>query len=141
MCQAMGRAQSILSRWVTEQPTSFPPIVINITDGQATDGDPAAAATALRNLKTEDGELLLFNIHVSSTPALPIQFPGDEPALPDDYAKLLFRMSSTLPEYMKNIAAEEGIPVGTSPRGFVFNGDMVSVIRFLDIGTRPTSLR
>jgi hypothetical protein len=141
MCQAMGRAQSILSRWVNEQPTSFPPIVINITDGHATDGDPAQAAAALRSLKTEDGELLLFNIHVSSTPAQPIQFPSDESGLPDDYAKGLFKMSSTLPDYMKSIAAEEGIPVGDSPRGFVFNGDMVSVIRFLDIGTRPTSLR
>ena len=91
--------------------------------------------------KTEDGHLLLFNIHVSSTPSSPIEFPSDESALPDDHAKLLFRMSSPLPDYMKSIAMEEGIPVGNSPRGFVFNGDMVSVIRFLDIGTRPTSLR
>ena len=141
MCQAMGRAQSILSRWVTEQPTSFPPIVINITDGQATDGDPASAANALKDLKTEDGQLVLFNIHVSSTPSSPTEFPSDEAGLPDDYAKILFRMSSSLPDYMKNIAMEEGIQVGNSPRGFVFNGDMVSVIRFLDIGTRPTSLR
>ena len=141
MCQAMGRAQSILSRWVTEQPTSFPPIVINITDGQATDGDPAAAANTLKDLKTEDGHALLFNIHVSSTPSSPIEFPGNESGLPDDYAKLLFRMSSPLPDYMKVIAAEEGFPVGDSPRGSVFNGDMVSVIRFLDIGTRATSLR
>src|ERR1700686_2166556 len=111
MCQAMGRAQSILSRWVTEQPTSFPPIVINITDGQATDGAPASAAASLRNLKNEDGEVLLFNIHVSSTPASPIQFPGEESPLPDNFAKVLFRMSSTLPDYMKNIAAEEAIPV------------------------------
>ena len=135
------RAQSILGRWVTEQPTSFPPIVINITDGQATDGDPAAAANTLKDLKTEDGPVLLFNIHVSSRPASPIEFPSDESRLPDDYAKHLFRMSSPLPGYMKTIAIEEGIPVGDSPRGFVFNGDMVSVIRFLDIGTRPTSLR
>ena len=141
MCQAMSRAQSILGRWVTEQPTSFPPIVINITDGQATDGDPAATANALKDLKTEDGQVLLFNIHVSSRPASPIEFPSDEARLPDDYAKHLFRMSSPLPEYMKTIAREEGIPVGDSPRGFVFNGDMVSVIRFLDIGTRATSLR
>ena len=141
MCQAMSRAQSILGRWVTEQPTSFPPIVINITDGQATDGDPAATANALKDLKTEDGQVLLFNIHVSSRPASPIEFPSDEARLPDDYAKHLFRMSSPLPGYMKTIAIEEGIPVGDSPRGFVFNGDMVSVIRFLDIGTRPTSLR
>jgi uncharacterized protein YegL len=141
MCQAMSRAQSILGRWVTEQPTSFPPIVINITDGQSTDGDPTSAAAALKALKTEDGELLLFNIHVSSTSSSPIQFASDESSLPDDYSKALFRMSSVLPDYMKSIAAEEGIPVGASPRGFVFNGDMVSVIRFLDIGTRPTSLR
>lgn len=141
MCQAMSRAQSILGRWVNEQPTSFPPIVINITDGAATDGDPAATAMALKDLKTEDGQLLLFNIHVSSTPASPTEFPSDESALPDDYARLLFRMSSPLPDYMKSIAMEEGINVGNSPRGFVFNGDMVSVIRFLDIGTRPTSLR
>jgi hypothetical protein len=141
MCQAMGRAQSILSRWVTEQPTSFPPIVINITDGQATDGDPAAAASALKDLKTEDGQVLLFNIHVSSTPSSPIEFPSNESGLPDDYARLLFRMSSPLPDYMKVIAGEEGFPIGDSPRGFVFNGDMVSVIRFLDIGTRATSLR
>jgi hypothetical protein len=141
MCQAMSRAQSILSRWVTEQPTSFPPIVINITDGQSTDGDPTSAAAALKALKTEDGELLLFNIHVSSTSSSPIEFASDESALPDDYAKGLFRMSSPLPDYMKSIAAEEGVSVGAAPRGFVFNGDMVSVIRFLDIGTRPTSLR
>jgi hypothetical protein len=132
---------AVLSRGVTEQRTSFPPIVINITDGQATDGDPGAAANGLKDLKTEDGQVLLFNIHVSSTSALPIEFPSDESRLPDDYAKHLFRMSSPLPGYMKTIAREEGIPVGDSPRGFVFIGDMVSVIRFLDIGTRPTSLR
>ncbi len=141
MCQAMARAHSILNRWVSEQPTSFPPIVINITDGQATDGDPTGAAASLKDLKTEDGHLLLFNIHVSSTAASPVEFPSDEGNLPDDFAKLLFRMSSPLPDYMKNIASEEGIQVGDSPKGFVFNGDMVSVIRFLDIGTRPTSLR
>ena len=141
MCQAMGRAQSILGRWVTEQPTSFPPIVINITDGQATDGDPAGAANALKDLKTEDGHVLLFNIHVSSTSSSPIEFPSSEAGLPDDYARLLYRMSSPLPDYMKVIASEEGFSIGDSPKGFVFNGDMVSVIRFLDIGTRATSLR
>jgi hypothetical protein len=26
-------------------------------------------------------------------------------------------------------------------RGFAFNADMVSLIRFLDIGTRPSNLR
>ena len=31
--------------------------------------------------------------------------------------------------------------VTDNSRGFVFNADIVSVIRFLDIGTRPSTLR
>ena len=38
-------------------------------------------------------------------------------------------------------AAAEGYPVTDGSRGFVFNADIVSVIRFLDIGTRPSNLR
>jgi hypothetical protein len=61
--------------------------------------------------------------------------------LPDKYAKLLFKMSSVLPEYMRTIAQQEGFSTSDSTRGFVFNADIVSVIRFLDIGTRPSNLR
>ena len=42
---------------------------------------------------------------------------------------------------MRSIAAQEGYPVGDGARGFVFNADIVAVIRFLDIGTRPSNLR
>jgi hypothetical protein len=31
--------------------------------------------------------------------------------------------------------------VGAQPRGFGFNADLVELIRFLDIGTRPSNLR
>ena len=55
--------------------------------------------------------------------------------------KLLFRMSSVLPSYMQTAARQEGYGVSDGSRGFVFNADMVSVIRFLDIGTRPSNLR
>src|SRR5437588_3876040 len=40
MCQAFTRAHSILQAWIGQHAASFPPIVINITDGEATDGDP-----------------------------------------------------------------------------------------------------
>ena len=33
------------------------------------------------------------------------------------------------------------LAVGATARGFVFNADIVAVIRFLDIGTRPSNLR
>ncbi len=141
MCEALRRAQSILSTWVTEHPDCFPPIVINITDGESTDGDPTPVAEAVRHVASSDGETLLFNVHLSSHSASPIEFPDNEAGLPDKYAELLFRTSSILPSYMQNVARQEGYSVSDGSRGFVFNADMVSVIRFLDIGTRPSNLR
>ena len=141
MCQAMAQASSILQRWLSQYPDCFPPIVINITDGEATDGDPSGAADTIRKLKNNDGELLLFNLHLSSQRAAPIEFPDSEVGLPDQFAQLLFRMSSPLPAYMRSIAQQEGYRASEGTRGFVFNADIVAVVRFLDIGTRPSDLR
>jgi uncharacterized protein YegL len=141
MGQALALARQVLTGWLAQHPTGFPPIVINITDGEATDGDPSAAAVALRDLQTDDGQVLLFNLHLSSHQAAPVQFPGDDAALPDKWAKLLFNLSSPLPPFMREIAGQEGFPVSEGTRGFAFNADMVTVIQFLDIGTRPNNLR
>jgi hypothetical protein len=141
MCRAFGMAQGIVAGWLKQWPACFPPIVINITDGESTDGDPTVASDAVKDLTSADGSTLLFNVHVSSQQTTPIEFPDSEANLPDRYAQLLFRISSTLPDYMRAIAQQEGVAVSESTRGFVFNGDMVSVIRFLDIGTRPSNLR
>jgi hypothetical protein len=141
MCQALGLAKNILERWLVQHPDSFPPLVINITDGEATDGDPSEPAESIRKLTSSDGEVLVFNLHLSSHRAAPIEFPDSEVGLPDQFARLLFRMSSLLPPYMRSFAGQEGISVSDATRGFAFNADMVSLIRFLDIGTRPSDLR
>jgi len=141
MCQAIALAQKIIKNWVDQHPTCFPPIVINITDGEATDGDPSQSADSLRQISTTDGTALLFNLHISSQRAAPVEFPESDQNLPDDFARLLFRLSSELPEYMKNIAQQERKQIGASAKGFVFNADAVSVVSFLDIGTRASNLR
>ncbi len=141
MCQALRLAKGVLENWLAEHPYCFPPIVINITDGEATDGDPSLPAQEVTSLSSSDGNVLLFNLHLSSQKASPIEFPDSETGLPDEYARLLFNMSSKLPEYMRGIATEEGFKTSENTRGFVFNADIVSVIRFLDIGTRPSNLR
>jgi hypothetical protein len=141
MCRAFRYATTLLTPWVAEHPDSFPPIVINISDGASTDGDATAPAEALKNLATADGNALLFNAHISANQATPIEFPRDEEGLPDQYAHLLYRISSPLPDYMLEVARQEEYVVADGARGFVFNADLVSVIRFLDIGTRPSNLR
>lgn len=141
MCEALRLAKTTLESWIGQHNDSFPPIVINITDGESTDGDPAQPADELTQLSTSDGSLLLFNLHLSSSTAAAVQFPDSEDGLPDKYAQILFRLSSPLPPYMRSVARDEGITISDGARGFVFNADMISVIRFLDIGTRPSNLR
>jgi hypothetical protein len=141
MGEAFNRATSSIVDFLSKHPNCFPPIVINITDGEPTDGDPLTQAYDLMNLTSADGGVLLFNLHISSSNHKPIEFPDSENDLPDAHARLLFNMSSPLPDYMRNMVSQEGVSVSSDTRGFVFNADLVSVIRFLDIGTRPSNLR
>lgn len=141
MCQAFGQAKSLLESWGLQHPNSFPPAVINITDGEATDGNPSASAEAIKRTSTSDGDVLLFNLHLSSAAGAAVEFPDSEASLPDKFAQLLFRMSSLLPTHLREQARTDGYRVTDGSRGFVFNADLVSVIKFLDIGTRPSNLR
>jgi hypothetical protein len=136
MCEALRWARDGLQVFLTAHPDCYPPIVINITDGKPTDGDPREPANELRALASTDGNVLLFNAHLSGQEARPVEFPEDEAGLPDDYARLLFRMSSELPLTMVEAAKAAGFSAGLRSRGFVFNADLVAVVRFLDVGTR-----
>ena len=142
MCQALQHAEDAISEWVAQHPDSFPPIVINISDGDATDGDPEPFAQRIMRLHTNDGETLLFNCHLSENSSIPSQYPDSENVLQDDFARQMFRMSSVLPSACRHHAAQLGITVSAESRCCVFNADMVSLVQFLDIGTRgPVNLR
>ncbi len=136
MCAALKAARDVVASFLSKFPGCYPPVVMNITDGAATDGSPEVPATALRALRSQDGNVLLFNARLSSREMAPIEFPDSEAALPDEYARILYRMSSILPVRMHEPARREGLRVSDATRGFVFNADLASVIRFIDIGTQ-----
>jgi len=143
MCQALDLAAQSVRSWIDHHPRSFPPVVINITDGEATDGDPLRYAQQLRKFATDDGDVLLFNVHLSESEAPPTELPSNRDELPPDaeYADTLFQMSSRLPFSMRSAAEQEGYSVTLDTRGFVFNADPTALVRFLEIGTRPRNLR
>ncbi len=136
MCHVLHYAHGILSNWIAQHPDSFPPIVIHITDGESQDGDPIPYAQAVTNLATSDGNVLLFNCHVSMAAAEPYTFPSTDPGGPDPLASALFNMSSPLPEPFYRAAVAEGFPIAPGARGMAFNADMVVLVKFLDMGTR-----
>ncbi len=141
MCQAFGVVSQLLDQWLTEHLDGFPPTILHLTDGESTDGDPMAAGTEILNRATLDGSVLLFNCHVSPRHASKIEYPDSDSQLPDEFARTLFKISSPLPETFLRAARELGLNAKEGSRGFVFNGDPVSVVQFFDIGTRPANLR
>ncbi len=136
MCHMLYHTHEILSDWISRHPNSFPPIVVHITDGESQDGDPIPYAESVKKLYTQDGNVLLFNCHLSMTAADPFMFPASDMGLPDDLARVLFYMSSILPEPFYRHGVAEGFPLQQQARGMAFNADMVCLIQFLNMGTQ-----
>lgn len=141
MCGALQLAESVLSSWAMKHPKSFPPILIHITDGESTDGNPILHALRIQKIRTNDGAALIFNIHISSTISDPIMYPFDTTALPDDFSRQLFAMSSALPPSMQTFAKSLDYKISEKSRGYGFNANISAFSDFLDIGTRPPNMK
>jgi hypothetical protein len=136
MREAFQYAEGIVSSFISEHGDSFPPLVVNVSDGQPTSGDPRESARRIMDMATSDGNVIVLNAHLSSTPADPMEFPDSDSRLPDDYARMLFEMSSVLPGRLQANARSEGFHVSELSRGFIFNADLTGFVRFIDSGTK-----
>jgi len=138
MKSTLEAAAEAVEKWISAHPESYPPVIINVSDGQSTDGDPEPAAASVKSLATADGNALVFNVHLSKNGAPAVRYPSLEEELPpkDGHCRAMFRMSSPLPQASRERAEALEIPVTEKSRGYVFNADIVDLIQFLDIGTR-----
>lgn len=143
MCGALDKARQILEVWTAEHPYSFPPTVINLTDGEANDGDPLPIAEAIKKLSTQDGNVILMSLHTSSNENFQQSFfPNTIEGLPDEPSRKMFDMSSPLTDGMRNVAEQlHQVSLPSGSKGFVYNGDILAIIQALEIGTRPSNLR
>jgi len=139
MCAALQRARDLAQVWAMSHPDSYPPVIINVTDGASTDGDPTTIAQEITQISTSDGQALLFNVHITNLPDQPIAYPLRESELPNDkYAKLLFSISSIIPESSRALLqALLGRDVPSGERGMIFNGDATSVRLMFNFASKP----
>lgn len=139
MTEAFKQANSIISDWLNKNPNCFPPVVIHITDGESTDGDPMEEMKKLTAISSSDGNVILFNLHTNARSTNPISFPGIEIQLPDQYAEMLFNGASLLPSFMRDVASKEfNLKLSDGAKAFVMNGDIDLIITAIEIGTRAS---
>lgn len=143
MGDALRMARRMVTAWCRKHPESFPPIVINITDGEATDATPeeiATLAARLRQAGTNDGNVLLMNIHIADFDNLSVEslkFPSESSPIPTNrHSKLLYEISSTLPDLYNEVIADSngGVPPF---RAICYNTPISELIGLLAIGSLP----
>ena len=141
MAEALELGWRLAEGWSRSHQNCFPPVVFNITDGQATDseyGDPVEVAGHLRAISTTDGPLTLFNISITGADEQIVKYPSSSSQLRDPWAKQLFEMSSPLPEVMRLRLDLPGLEVGS--RAFVMNADVDAALQALEVGTRSAKI-
>ena len=142
MYEALLAVRDLVARWTArpEHAASFPPVVFNITDGEASDCDDAElreVCSQIRTLHTDDGAVLLINIHIASgTDERALLFPTpDEASYGNRYAALLYDCSSEMPAAFD--AAIRDLRGGGQPpfRGMSYNASMQELLTILNIGS------
>jgi hypothetical protein len=147
MYEAMLRVRDLVGKWCAEPDNreSFPPIVINITDGESSDCDDRELCdicSQIRRQSTADGNTLLLNIHISANNTIPsMVFPmAEELATADHYARTLAECSSIMPDVF-NTAICQMKGAGATPPffGMGYNASIIELLSIINIGSRSVS--
>ncbi len=140
MEKAFDLVAKLIQAWIGENPNNFPPIVINITDGEPNNPSKTEeSAERLLKMGTTDGTVLLLNAHIADSTGQEIKLPSDEKGLPNEFARLLFRMSSVLPKPMLDAAINAGFAPSPGARGLVMNASAETLTKLIVFGSSPAS--
>ena len=144
---AFEKAKGLLDEWMEKHHDKdcYPPTIINITDGEfngATKEYVLQQANELKSMFTNDGNVILFNIHISANKAVCVTCPASKDEVSfSSLATTMYEMSSLLPmRYSDRIAdlRGDGTP-NNRYRAMTINADMSTLIQLMDIGT-PTNI-
>lgn len=145
--EAFDYVENLLADWMIDhhEKDCYPPTVIHITNGvfnHASKEEVLQKANELKSMFTNDGNVILFNIHFTpNVNANSVACPIAKAELGGDpYAESLFEMSSLLPErYNPDIARylNDNRPGRHVAMGM--NADATTLIKLMDIGT-PTNI-
>lgn len=149
MYEALREVRNLLKGWCSDprNSESFPPVVINITDGEASDCHPVelrAIAGEIKSLGTSEGRVLLMNIHITSgRDTRPMLFPSAAQTRPAErYAQLLAECSSELPPQLEPIVRAtvgDGADAEGRRLAMGYDASPEALITLLNIGSRSVA--
>lgn len=147
MYEALLRVRDLVADWCSRDANqaSFPPVVIHITDGEASDCDHRELIDICDQIKrqtTTDGNALMLNIHISTDTHLQsIVFPmPDEMVGAGRYAQTLADCSSIMPTVFNDEIRELKGILATPP--FIalgYNASVIDLLSIINIGSRSVS--
>ena len=142
MFEAMDEACNMLRSWCADprNAASFPPVVLNITDGEFSDcgeDELVDISRSIRSLGTDDGNVLLLNIHIASGSGAPMIFPTEaEIPFAGRNAEIMARCSSLMPASFEQIIRQyRGSMVQPPFIGMSYNAPITEVLNIINIGS------
>ncbi len=143
---ALQKAKLLAEEWIKNHDAEcYPPTIINITDGAFNNSSHETRmhlANFIKSLYTKDGNVLMFNVHITPNNVSSVSFPTCKAELGENrYAEELYELSSLLPQvYNARIAQMKDIPLEERHVAMSVNADMQQLVKIMDIGT-PTNIR
>ena len=157
MVAALKEARKIIEKWIPNHKSSYPPTVINLTDGMPNDdakylellekgyiGDLSQTAliteaNSIKQLHTDDGNVIIANCHITAERTTSLEFPASISAVEqiDPLARILFEMASTVPAELMKIGNSKMFDMGIeyNAKYFLYNADISSLTNFMRFGT------
>jgi len=143
MAEALDFAKQLIEGWITKKPDNPAPVIINVSDGMPYTGNnpihdiekTISTANSIMNINTGDGNPIIFNVHLGQPPFNETKFSSNENEVSDEEGKILFKISSKVPETYREAARKHEFVTEVDSRGFVSNAGPETLIKFINFGS------
>ena len=142
MLAAFRIARRAVEQHIEEYPDSFPPVVLNISDGEPTDcGKPIdwelllSECDSIRSLGAGENQPIVCNVHWDPEGRAPPSLYPSEPPQAGGIESGLWEASSTIPAHMAPLVPTAGVGDPEGRRFFVYNSNVIHFHEFLQFST------
>lgn len=145
MAAAFKMAKQIIEEWIKDKPNSPAPVIINVSDGvpyynhketEECAKETASIAQEIMDMKTIDGNVLIFNAEIGEgNVQIILPNTAEEVKAGGEGAKFLYDISSVIPDGYQGAAIKNGLTLKEGSKGAVFAADAENLIKLIDFGS------